>query len=48
MHPGDIYRLSVVGQSILILNKVEDAHILLDKRGANYSDRLRTVLAGEM
>lgn len=45
---GDILQLFVAGKSIVILNKAADAHDLLEKRGANYSDRPRTILQGEM
>jgi cytochrome P450 len=34
----------VLGRSIIVLNSIEAAHELLDKRGANYSDRPRFVL----
>ncbi|KAG6872170.1 hypothetical protein C0995_012445 [Termitomyces sp. Mi166 len=36
---GDVVQLKILGQSIIILNSVEAAVDLLDKRSANYSDR---------
>lgn len=45
---GDILQLHAANKSIIVLNKAEDANILLNKRGANYSDRPRTILQGEM
>ncbi|RWA10604.1 hypothetical protein EKO27_g4500 [Xylaria grammica] len=35
---------NALGRSIIVLNSVEAAHDLLDKRGANYADRPRFVL----
>ncbi|KAI8945902.1 putative O-methylsterigmatocystin oxidoreductase [Xylaria longipes] len=40
----EILYLNVLGRSIIILNSIEAAHDLLDKRGANYADRPRFVL----
>ncbi|KAF2969995.1 hypothetical protein GQX73_g3492 [Xylaria multiplex] len=40
----DILYFNVLGRSIIVLNSIEAAHELLDKRGANYSDRPRFVL----
>ena len=37
-----------MGKSIIVLNKAEDAHNLLEKRGANYSDRPQAFLQGIM
>lgn len=48
LQKGAILQLFVVNKSIIVLNKAEDANILLNKRGANYSDRPRTILQGEM
>ena len=31
--------MSLLGQPVFVLNKVEDAIALLDKRGGNYSSR---------
>lgn len=41
---SDILHLSVLGRSIIVLNSVEAARDLMDKRGANYADRPRFVL----
>lgn len=43
---GEIIHLSVAGKAIIILNKGEDAHNLLESRGSNYSDRIQ--LRGEL
>ncbi|KAI3318890.1 putative O-methylsterigmatocystin oxidoreductase [Xylariaceae sp. AK1471] len=40
----DILHFNVLGRSIVVLNSIEAAHDLLDKRGANYADRPRFVL----
>jgi cytochrome P450 len=40
----DILHFSVLGRSIVVLNSIEAARDLLDKRGANYADRPRFVL----
>ncbi|KAI0977223.1 putative cytochrome P450 oxidoreductase [Xylaria arbuscula] len=40
----DILHFKVCGRSIIVLNSIEAAHDLLDKRGANYADRPRFVL----
>ena len=45
---GDILQLFVARKSIIVLNKAQDAHTLLEKRGAIYSDRPETILQGEM
>ncbi|GLB45029.1 putative cytochrome p450 [Lyophyllum shimeji] len=36
---GDVVQLRVLGRSLIILNSVQAANDLLDKRSANYSDR---------
>ncbi|KZS90977.1 cytochrome P450, partial [Sistotremastrum niveocremeum HHB9708] len=36
---GDIFRLSMIGQDLIVLNSFEGAYDLLHKRGAIYSDR---------
>ena len=36
---GDVVHLQLLGRSIIVLNSVQAAIDLLDKRGANYSDR---------
>ncbi|KAL4962873.1 cytochrome P450 [Aspergillus stella-maris] len=40
----DILHFNVLGRPIIVLNSVEAAHDLMDKRGANYADRPRFVL----
>ncbi|KAI1421370.1 putative O-methylsterigmatocystin oxidoreductase [Xylaria sp. FL1777] len=40
----DILHFNVLGRSIIVLDSIEAAHNLLDKRGANYADRPRFVL----
>lgn len=41
---SDILSVNILGQPVIILNSVRAAVDLLDKRGANYSDRPRFVL----
>lgn len=41
---SDVLHFSVLGRDIIILNSIEAARDLLDKRGANYGDRPRFVL----
>ena len=48
MCTGDVIYLSVVGRPIVVLNSAEAARDLMDKRSANYSDRPRIVVIGEM
>lgn len=43
-YDSDVIYVNVLGQPIIILNSVQAAVDLLDKRGANYSDRPRFVL----
>ncbi|EXJ84725.1 hypothetical protein A1O3_05396 [Capronia epimyces CBS 606.96] len=43
-YKSDVLHLNVLGRSIIILNSIEAAHDLLDKRGQNYADRPRFVL----
>lgn len=43
-YDSDILSLNVLGQSVIVLNSVQAAIDLLDKRGANYCDRPRFVL----
>lgn len=38
----------MAGQNIIILNTVEAAVELMDKRGANYSDRPRMIMASKI
>jgi len=47
-HPGDIVHVDLMGQHMVILNRLEDAEALWSKRGQNYSDRLRPRFAMEM
>jgi len=46
--PGDIVHVDLMGQHMVILNRLEDAEELWSKRGQNYSDRLRPRFAVEM
>ena len=41
---SDILYLNVLGRDIIVLNSVQAANDLLDKRGANYVDRPRFAL----
>ncbi|KAH8879650.1 cytochrome P450 [Thozetella sp. PMI_491] len=41
---SDVLHLNVLGQDIVVLNSVQSAVDLLDRRGANYCDRPRFVL----
>lgn len=43
-YKSDILSFNVLGRSIIVLNSIEVAHDLLDKRGSNYADRPRFVL----
>jgi cytochrome P450 len=43
-YDSDILHFSVLGRSVIVLNSVQAARDLLDKRGANFSDRPRFVL----
>ena len=45
---GDIVSVNVLGQRIVILNRLEDAIALFEKRSANYSDRPPLLVAGQM
>lgn len=45
---GPLVYLSSLGQSVLILNTAEAAFDLLDRRGSNYSDRPRLIMAAEI
>jgi hypothetical protein len=45
---SDILSFSVLGQRVIVLNSVEAAVDLLDKRGAKYCDRPRFVLFEQM
>ncbi|THH08833.1 hypothetical protein EW145_g2433 [Phellinidium pouzarii] len=45
---GDVIHVSIFGQPMIILNTAEAARDLMEKRGANYSDRPTTTLLGKM
>ncbi|KIO29660.1 hypothetical protein M407DRAFT_21247 [Tulasnella calospora MUT 4182] len=45
---GPVVWLAVPGQKFLILNSIEAARELLEKRGSNYVDRPKWVMAGEL
>ncbi len=45
---GNIIHMHVYGRPIIILNSFEHAQELMDKRGANHSDRPRMVLIHEL
>lgn len=45
---GPIVHINVAGKSLLILNTAEIAFDLLDRRGSNYTDRPRLIMAGEL
>jgi hypothetical protein len=40
--------LHVLGRPLIIISSIETAQALMDKKGANYSDRPRFVHMGEM
>jgi hypothetical protein len=46
--PGDVVHIDIFGQSIIILNSLQAARDLLDKRSSIYSDRPRFVLLSEL
>ena len=48
VHGGDIIHLSALNKSIIVLNNAQDARNLMEKRGNNNSDRVRSILQGEM
>ena len=41
---GDVLYLNVLGQGIIMLGSLKAARDLLEKRSANYSDRLTSVM----
>ncbi|KAL3472358.1 cytochrome P450 [Aspergillus californicus] len=43
-YDSDILYFNVLSQPIVVLNSIEAAHELMDKRGANYADRPRFVV----
>jgi hypothetical protein len=45
---SDVLSFNVLGQRVVVLNSVEAAVDLMDKRGANYCDRPRFVLFEQM
>lgn len=45
---GPVVWLRIPGQNFLILNSFESARELLEKRGSNYVDRPKWVMAGEL
>ncbi|KAH8114944.1 cytochrome P450 [Phellopilus nigrolimitatus] len=45
---GDVIYISVFGRPTIILNSAEAARDLMDRKGANYSDRPRQILHGEL
>jgi hypothetical protein len=45
---GDIFSLSVAGQSIIVLNTQKIAADLLDRRAGIYSDRSRNIVSAEI
>ncbi|KDR72492.1 hypothetical protein GALMADRAFT_142815 [Galerina marginata CBS 339.88] len=45
---GEISYLHILGQDVLFLNNAEVSFELLEKRGANYSEKPRLVMVGEM
>ncbi|THH08770.1 hypothetical protein EW145_g2477 [Phellinidium pouzarii] len=47
-HHGDIIYIPIFGRPVIILNTAEAALDLMEKRGANYSDRPISILLGKM
>ena len=45
---GDIVYTSLFGTPIIVINSIDSARDLLDKRGSNFSDRPRAVVRNEM
>ena len=45
---GDIVHISAMGTSIIVLNSVKAVTDLLETRGAQYADRPKLVMAGEL
>ncbi|TFY58367.1 hypothetical protein EVG20_g8178 [Dentipellis fragilis] len=45
---GDLFYLNVAGQSMLVISSGKVAYDLLDRRSANYSERPRLIVAGEI
>lgn len=45
---GDVMSVEALGQNIIILNSIEAAQELLERRGSIYSDRAQTVMLHEL
>ncbi|PSR77908.1 hypothetical protein PHLCEN_2v7650 [Hermanssonia centrifuga] len=45
---GPIYSLNVAGQAVIVLNSFDTVTDLLDRRSSIYSDRPRSIMAGEI
>ena len=45
---GDLIYTSLFGLSIIVINSIDVARDLLDKRGSNFSDRPKSVVYNEM
>lgn len=45
---GPITSITVLGQPIIMISKVETAIELLDRRSSNYSERPRLIMGGEI
>ncbi|KAF5325396.1 hypothetical protein D9619_009676 [Psilocybe cf. subviscida] len=45
---GDVFSFEVLGQRIIVLNSLEAAQELFEKRSANYSDRPRMLMHSEL
>lgn len=45
---GDMFYLSIFGKPLIVVNSMQIASDLLDKRSANYSERPTFEMAGEM
>ena len=46
--PGNIFYLNFLGNGVIVLNSIEDARELLDRRSALYSSRPKSIVMGEM
>ena len=45
---GDVVHISAMGTSIVVLNSVKAVTDLLESRGAQYADRPKLMMAGEL
>lgn len=45
---GDVSRIDIMGNNFILLNSSKSINDLFGKRGANFSDRPRMTLGGEM